>query len=206
MNFDSATKIKCKFLQSRVQPPRKDDDAQKLINELEKESQTESKAFKEAKDYMAKLCKDKSTLLDKAKEKGPKTEQLIKEIFRLCSTGDVLNFFKLSFTSQKSKTCSLWVDHFELTFDKNKPGHWISVNKPGGLFNVMKIYELQQVGNFSVAWKLTEKRIKGEGEALIEKWERAAGKKVPQTEKFEVTVWSWNFPSEHELPCDFLEH
>ena len=85
---------------------------------------------------------------------------------------------------------------FSLDCEKIGAKKWLSNPGPGGICQIVKIYELEGDGSF---WNLTETRVTA-GETKGPLCEGVT------EELNKPTLWTWKNPSEWELPCDFISH
>lgn len=120
---------------------------------------------------------------------GKKQRGHLERMLSSCEAGDSVSFFQ-EWNRFQERTCSLWVDEFELEFKRVKEGQWLyRQESPGRLSNVLKVYELTHAGAGS-RWKLTETRIPTEG----------------SEEEPHQTTWSWDYSEVYEIPCDFVKY
>lgn len=118
---------------------------------------------------------------------GPKRRNYLRSVLDACSEQDPVVLVR-RLRDLERRSCDLWVDRFTLEFTRVKDGQWLYRQEtPGLLSKVLKIYELTGGGFF---WTLTETRVPTQG-----------AEQTPTR-----TVWSWDNPSNYELPCEFISH
>ncbi len=126
---------------------------------------------------------------------GPKAKQWLRELLAASSAHDFRKTFKLMLDRER-RTCGIFIQDFSLDFQKIGKRKWLSNPGPSGFCNIMKVYELVGEPEHDL-WTLTETRVTaGRTEGLFcEGIEEELNK---------PTVWSWRYPSQFELPCDFM--
>ena len=117
--------------------------------------------------------------------KGPKLDRFHAEVTAACKAGDLERLLRAS-QEIDADTCDLFVDSFELTFDRTGESQWIfRQERPSPLTNTLKIYEL--IGQ-DLNWSLIETR-------------------VPTSDSTDAptrTVWKTSNPGLTEPACDLV--
>lgn len=126
---------------------------------------------------------------------GPKEKLWLQKALSAYQAKDI-NQLMETIHAREARTCSTFTQTFSLDFQKIGKGKWLSNPGPGGLCQIVKIYELEGEGGL---WTLTETRVTaGETKGpLCEGITDELGK---------PTVWTWRNPKDWELPCDFISH
>jgi hypothetical protein len=133
---------------------------------------------------------------------GPKRKDTIRELLSAYQSGDFQKSIEAMARKDK-RTCSVDTQSFSLDFKRIGTWKWVSNPGPGGLCNFVKVYEL--LGEplrgddgkiLTLQWKMTETRVVADTtRPLCEGAEKELNK---------PTVWSWRYPDEYELSCDFV--
>jgi hypothetical protein len=188
--------VNCSFVGTRVNPPRNNE----TLNPYDKLSDEEKKQVEEDSSKVS-LSKDDQEAIRKLEHKlfdpsiGPKTKEFLKALIAAYKEGDVVKVSKLH-DEQEARTCGVFVQTFSLEFKKIGPRKWLSNPGPGGLCQIVKIYELTRAETHDL-WQMTETRVTaGFTEGMC--------KDVPQA-LYKPTVWSWNNPQVYELSCEFMK-
>ncbi len=186
--------VTCKFSGLRFHAPKTLAEGWKA--EWDALSPQERKAEEESLSSSDTLALVKS-LKEKLKDSsiGPKTKLWLQHMISAFESKSPRNVIEASL-SKDARTCSTFTQTFSLDFQKIGKGKWLSNPGPGGLCQIVKLYELQGDG---LLWTMTETRVTaGETEGPIcEGVTDEIGK---------PTVWTWKNPNEWELPCDFISH
>lgn len=199
-----ADSVTCNFMGARINPGR-DGETTSHKRDFDKLSPLERKQLQEefARDARASGDTAKSTR-DKLNDPnlGPKTKAFLQQYGAAYGKGDLPKVLELM-AQRERQTCTADTQSFSLTFQRFGNWKWVSNPGPGGFCNILKVYELNGVSFrdekgaiVTVQWKMIETRV-------------AADSSQPMcrdvaNELHKPTVWSWDSPSEYELPCDFI--
>lgn len=217
-DWDEATRVLCEFVHVRFHPSaEKPDSFGRIVSTLERageqplgrdgEELKDPVAIKKARDEWRETLEGmRQTLCSRAPGEphavvdflrktarnpaaGPKRRRWGEEVMAACSEKDPIAALR-KFSELEGRTCDLWVDSFELEFQKVGDGQWIfRQDAPSPINKVLKVYELtrDKDGYF---FTLTETRVPTKG----------------SDEKPSQTVWNTEGFAEYELPCDFVSH
>lgn len=193
--------VTCNFMGARINLGR-DSEIPSQLKELDKLSSRERKQLQDefAKDTRASTDLAKA-MRDKLNDPnlGPKTKAFFQEWSGAYEKGDALKALELVVQKEK-RTCTADTQSFSLTFQRIGKWKWVSNPGPAGLCNILKVYELNGMSEkrtgFTNLWKMTETRVSADSTPSM--------CKGVEEELHKPTIWSWDNPSEYELPCDFI--
>ncbi len=180
-------------------------DDPKFVEELKRNPK---KAREEWNKLTDRLC-SKETIAGQQKrmqeiQMGPKMKTRYQTMINACLSKNFKTLIDEMYT-EKSRTCSIWVETFTLDFKRIGKGKWLTGSEPQGLCNVVSIYELDDVRyGFALTVKNTVLTVGGTKSGVPELFSGACEAYREDTK--EPMVWRLTNNNVFEPTCEFIKH
>ena len=198
----STDSVTCNFMGARINPAERDGVIGSQLKKLYKLSSLERKQLQ--KEFASDATDLTKAMKDKLNDPnlGPKSKAFFQESGAAYEKGDFTKVLQL-LAQREKRTCTVDTQSFSLTFQRIGKWKWVSNPGPAGMCNILKVYELNAVSFrnekrtlLNLQWKMIETRVAGDSTQPM-------CADVEQ-ELHKPTIWSWDNPSDYELPCDFI--
>jgi hypothetical protein len=186
--------IVCKFTESSLRLPAPFDEG-KFKEDVDQASAADlEKGYKEMCGSLEKM----RARLDQ-RSVGARAKGAAKRVVDACATKDDKDLVRVLriYAEQRSKTCKIGVNTFELTFKRAGETSWVSDSSPKGLCDASTVASLVRPAQHEL-WTFTQTRV-------------AVGGTGPLCDPLKTSInkplsFSWEANASYEADCEFFEY